>query len=126
MPACIAGAAGRWPIWTATGGWISRWSTGAARWRNVTPATGHWIGIELRQEGVNTRAVGAWIEVNTGARTILREVTVGGGHAGGTALPEHFGLGEAGRLRVRVTWPDGVQGAWQEVGPDRVTTITRP
>ncbi|TMV11550.1 CRTAC1 family protein [Arenibacterium halophilum] len=95
-------------------------------WRNVTPATGHWIGIDLRQEGVNTRAVGAWIEVDTGARTILREVTVGGGHAGGSALPEHFGLGETGPLRVRVTWPGGEKGDWQAVAPDRVTLITRP
>ncbi len=37
----------------------------------------------------------------------MRQVTIGGGHAGGQALPLHFGLGEATQARVTVHWPDG-------------------
>ena len=40
-------------------------------------------------------AIGAWIEVRTGDQVQRRELTVGGGHAGGQLGPIHFGLGDA-------------------------------
>ena len=40
---------------------------------------------------------------------------VGGGHAGGESGPQHFGLGTAETVEVRVRWPDGTQGDWIEV-----------
>jgi hypothetical protein len=43
---------------------------------------------------------------------IAREVTLGGGHAGGAAVPEHFGLGGAEAVRLRVIWPDGERSDW--------------
>ena len=48
-------------------------------------------------------------------RPSVREVTVGGGHAGGQLGPIHFGLGSADEARVRVTWPDGEVGDWMDV-----------
>ena len=77
--------------------------------------TGNWLKVDLEQSGPNTRAVGAWIEVEAGGRVQAREVTVGGGHAGGQALPLHFGLGEAETARVRVIWPDGTVSDWRDV-----------
>jgi hypothetical protein len=88
-------------------------------------AMGHWLGVELEQSGPNSDAIGAWIEVESGDRTTLREVTVGGGHAGGGLGPVHFGLGDRTAARVRVTWPDGAQGPWQDVEVDGVITISR-
>ncbi|GFE49815.1 hypothetical protein So717_15680 [Roseobacter cerasinus] len=76
-------------------------------YRNVTPATRHWLAVELRQDGKNTRAVGALVEVTADGVTQVQEVTVGGGHAGGQAGPLHFGLGDADFATARVTWPDG-------------------
>jgi hypothetical protein len=87
---------------------------------------GHWLGIELAQEGPNRDAVGAWIEVESGRLRTEREVTVGGGHAGGQSGPTHFGLGDRDEARVRVTWPDGEQGDWQKFPADQVVTIERP
>ncbi|MFK7753081.1 MAG: CRTAC1 family protein [Sedimentitalea sp.] len=84
-------------------------------WRNVTAQTGHWLALSLRQSAPNVFGVGAWIEVETSARTYHREITVGGGHAGGTAGPEHFGLGAQDHARVRVIWPDGVVSGWVKV-----------
>jgi hypothetical protein len=43
----------------------------------------------------NGHAVGAWVELRRGDGVAAREITVGGGHAGGTAGPVHFGLGAA-------------------------------
>jgi len=91
-------------------------------WRNVglgDPAQplpmGNWIGIRLSQPGTNRDAVGSWIEVRIGGRILPREVTVGGGHAGGQLGWIHFGLGSADRVEVRVTWPDGEVGPWLRV-----------
>ncbi|WP_299955150.1 CRTAC1 family protein [uncultured Roseobacter sp.] len=76
-------------------------------YRNVTEGTGHWLALELRMEGTNTRAVGALVELTAGGVTQVQELTVGGGHAGGQAGPLHFGLGTATSADVTITWPDG-------------------
>ena len=68
---------------------------------------GHWLDVRLTQPGPNRDAIGAWIEVKVGDVTLRRELTVGGGHAGGQLGWIHFGLGPADAAEVRVQWPDG-------------------
>jgi hypothetical protein len=104
----------------------------ATLWRNVGggdtehPApTGHWIAVRLRQSAPNVGAIGSWVEVRVGERTVVREVTVGGGHAGGKISWLHAGLGEADGADVRVQWPDGETGPWMTVRADRFVTIER-
>jgi len=94
-------------------------------WQNVTPDAGHWLAVDLHQQGANSRAVGGWIEVKAGERVYTREITVGGGHAGGRAVPEHFGLGDAATVALRVTWPDGTQSAWMDMTADQVIRVER-
>ncbi len=95
-------------------------------YENVTEAVGTWVSVELRQPAPNVAAVGAWIELETpkGARQ-MREITIGGGHAGGQAGPEHFGLGTAGRARLRVIWPGGVLSDWVTVGVNQEIRLER-
>jgi hypothetical protein len=83
-------------------------------WRNVGAGTadqpapmGNWLALRIADEGANRDAIGAWVEIEVGERVIRREVTVGGGHVGGQLGWLHFGLGDAARARVTVTWPDG-------------------
>ena len=101
-------------------------------WRNVgrgdagQPAPmGHWIAVQLRQPAPNVDAIGAWLEVRVGERTIDREVTIGGGHAGGQIGWLHAGLGKADGAEVRVQWPDGETGPWMKVPADEFVTIER-
>jgi hypothetical protein len=54
----------------------------------------------------------------------MRQVTVGGGHAGGQALPLHFGLGAATSAQVRVDWPDGSLSE-VTVPANQILTLTR-
>ncbi|MGB7260796.1 MAG: ASPIC/UnbV domain-containing protein, partial [Albidovulum sp.] len=93
-------------------------------WQNQTENTGHWAGIEPVLEK-NTHAVGAWVELKTDAGTTVQEITVGGGHAGGKAVPVHFGLGNATTAEIRVIWPDGAVSEWTTIDVDRVTRISR-
>ncbi|MGQ0850025.1 MAG: CRTAC1 family protein [Actinomycetota bacterium] len=88
-------------------------------WRNVgwgQPTSpipmGDWVAVRLEQPAPNRNAVGAWVEVRVGRRTLRREVTVGGGHAGGQLGWLHFGLGDVDTLEIRVQWPDGETGPW--------------
>ncbi|GAA6182030.1 CRTAC1 family protein [Shimia sp. NS0008-38b] len=84
-------------------------------YQNVSSGTGNWIALKVLGEGSNVDAVGAFIEAQVGDRTYVREITVGGGHAGGVSVPHHFGLGDAEAVKVRITWPDGLSGDWIEV-----------
>lgn len=94
-------------------------------WQNVTADTGRWLEISLSQTAPNIYAIGGWIEVSAGGKTWTRELTVGGGHAGGISGPEHFGLGSAHIARVRVIWPDGTKSDWIELTSNSRTRLIR-
>jgi enediyne biosynthesis protein E4 len=95
-------------------------------WRNVGEEVGNWLAVELSQPPPNQHAIGAWIEVRIGNHTIEREVTIGGGHAGGELGPVHFGLAKATSARVRVQWPDGSAGPWQTFDANQTITVEKP
>lgn len=104
---------------------VNRWQT-AQLWRNTTPETGHWIAIKLAQAGANRDAIGAWIEVRCdGAAVMRREITIGGGHAGGELGWWHFGLGEGAQAEMRIIWPDGTSGDWEKVAGDAFYIVER-
>ena len=101
-------------------------------WRNVGAGTadapaplGSWLALRLRQPGGNADAIGAWIEVRAGDVSVARELTIGGGHAGGELGWTHVGLGGATEAEVRVIWPDGVAGAWEPVTTNQFIVLER-
>lgn len=94
-------------------------------YRNTSTNTGHWLSVSLHQNGANPLAVGAWIELDTGQNVITREITVGGGHAGGVAVPEHFGLGTLDAVTLRVIWPDGAVSNWTKTQADQRLKVQR-
>ena len=97
----------------------------AQLWRNAGGATGHWIGVRPRQPGPNPDAVGGWLELRQGERIARREITVGGGHAGGQTGWLHLGLGAGTEAELRMIWPDGEAGDWQSLPADGFWTLTR-
>jgi hypothetical protein len=101
-------------------------------WRNLghggtggTEPMGNWLAVDIEQPGPNSDAIGSWIEVRFDSTTIRREVTVGGGHAGGELGWTHFGLGEATEAEVRVLWPDGDAGPWLTVETNQFAILAR-
>ncbi len=108
-------------------------------WRNVGAGTegapappGHWVAVRPLDVGPNRDAIGGWLEIRIGELVRHRELTVGGGHAGGQLGWIHTGLGPADRADVRVHWPDGETGPWLTLDADafhvleRATGLARP
>ncbi len=108
------------------------WRNTGAGQGSATEEPGNWLALDLNQQGTNRDGIGSWVEVRLGETSIPREVTIGGGHAGGQLGWIHFGLGDAERAELRVTWPDGEAGPWMDVDAnqflivDRETASARP
>ena len=100
----------------------NRWSD-AEIWRNDTPDAGHFAAFRLRQPGANRDGIGSWIEIRKDGHVMHREITIGGGHAGGQLGFTHFGVGKDEKVEFRVIWPDGKADAWQTVDADGFYTV---
>jgi len=101
-------------------------------WRNVgagdasaSRAMGNWVALSVVQSGPNANAIGGWVEVRVGDRITRRELTIGGGHAGGQLGWIHFGLGDASGADVRVSWPGGETGPWLRVAANEFAVVQR-
>jgi len=81
---------------------------GAARlFRNESPAPGGWITVRLREDGANTRALGAVVRVHSDEMSQMRQVGAQAAYLSQDMLDLHFGLGAAADADIQVTWPDG-------------------
>ncbi len=94
-------------------------------YRNVTSETGHWLRVKLEQSGGNPDAIGAVVSFETDIGAQSQQVVVGGGHAGGQALPLHFGLGDIDSVALVVTWPDGFETRHQTDDVNQTLVIRR-
>lgn len=101
----------------------NRWSE-AEIWRNDTPDAGHFVSFRLKQPGANRDGIGSWIEIRRDGHVMRREITIGGGQAGGQLGPVHFGVGGDKTVEFRVIWPDGKADDWQSVAADAFYTVS--
>ncbi|KIC47359.1 ASPIC/UnbV domain-containing protein [Ruegeria sp. ANG-S4] len=85
----------------------------------------NWLLVDVHQDRPNRMAVGGFLEVKTKFGTQTREITVGGGHASGIAGMQHFGIGEADSVQVRIVWPGGETGEWKDVAPNQIIRFGR-
>ncbi len=85
----------------------------------------HWLALRLVGGGpVNRDAVGARVSVVTpDGHTQWQAVINGGSLGAGNDLTLHFGLGQAERATVTVTWPDGQAHTWRRVVADQHLTL---
>ncbi|MEM7319350.1 MAG: CRTAC1 family protein, partial [Pseudomonadota bacterium] len=92
-------------------------------YQNVTQTGGAWLSVDLIGKAPNTQAVGAFVEMRAGDVVHTQEVTVGGGHAGGSAGPLHFGLGTDETVEIRVIWPDRRTTDWSTVAVNQKIVV---
>ncbi|WP_299078011.1 CRTAC1 family protein [uncultured Ruegeria sp.] len=88
-------------------------------------APGKWLLVDVSQNRTNRWAIGGFIELKTNFGSQTREITLGGGHAGGSIGLHHFGLGDADQIDIRVIWPDGETSDWQRVSSGQTARLTR-
>jgi hypothetical protein len=92
--------------------------------RNVSVGHNHWLRVELRQTGGNTRAVGARVYVHSNDKTQMGEVGSSASYLSQDELTLHFGLGSAKHVdSLRIAWPDGVEETRSDIGVDQKLII---
>jgi hypothetical protein len=83
----------------------------------------HWVGFQLKKEGLNPFAIGARVNVEAGGRRQIREVRSGGSYLSQNDLRAHFGLGDyAGPVDVEVRLGPH-RWRWKALPTDRYTIL---
>lgn len=68
---------------------------------------GNWLQVQLEGAGKMKNGIGAVIEATAGKLKMRRLVRSGTSYLSQNDLRQHFGLGEATSVDLRVLWPDG-------------------
>jgi hypothetical protein len=93
--------------------------------RNDQQLKHHWIRLKLEGKKSNRDAIGAWIKVRVGNRTLQRQVMPARGYLSQSELPVTVGLGEADRADdVEIKWPLGKSQKIDSVKIDQPTVVT--
>jgi hypothetical protein len=88
--------------------------------------TGAWLDVEPRGKGANPAGYGAWVEVEAGGRTQIRQLHALRSHGQGPSSL-HFGLGAAQIAeRVYVRWPDGAEVELHDVALRQQLRVGHP
>ncbi len=88
---------------------------------------GHWLELRLRGTRSNRDAIGARVELFSGGRSQMRELSSTGGYISGRSLLCHFGLGNSERVdQLVVHWPRGGSTVLRDVAADQCLTIVEP
>src|SRR5439155_1840735 len=88
--------------------------------RNEAPAAGHWLEVQLEGARSNRDGIGAGVRVTAGGVTQRDWVRSGSSYCSQSALPLHFGLGNARSVdALEVRWPSGRVDRYPGVTADR-------
>ncbi len=91
--------------------------------KNTGPR-GNAIAVTLTGTKSNRSAVGARVEIEAGGRKQMAEVMGGGSYYSQSSFTLYFGLGAATKVeKLRVTWPSGVTGTWNDIEGNREAGI---
>jgi hypothetical protein len=88
--------------------------------RNVHPASGNWLQLDLVGARSNREAIGARVALTASGRERWSFVNGGNGFASQSSRRLHFGLGEAERAdSVEVFWPSGARQTFRGLAAGR-------
>jgi hypothetical protein len=92
--------------------------------RNDQALNHHWLRLKLIGTRSNRDAIGAWVKVRVGNKTLSRQVMPTKGYLSQSELPLTFGLGKSDSIgEVLVTWPDGSSQKVASPSLDRLTVV---
>jgi enediyne biosynthesis protein E4 len=100
---------------------------GSARLYENRLCGGRGVLIELRQpDAHNTRAIGAWVELETPQGVLRRDIRAASGYLGGDAAQAHFGLpADAMIQNLTVIWSDGARSRVSGINTGERLLVTR-
>jgi hypothetical protein len=90
---------------------------------NTQSMGNHWVQLRLRGTAPNTRAVGARVNVKSGGKKIMREISCGNGYLGQDEDVVAVGIGSAQDAEVTIRWPNGKTQTIPGVKADQVTDV---
>lgn len=84
----------------------------------------HWLKVVPRLKDTRMVALGAWVTVSVGGRTLLGPVLASNGYLVSNDPRPHFGLGEADQVEmVEIRWPDGRRQILRQVKADQILEV---
>jgi hypothetical protein len=93
--------------------------------RNDSPASGHWLQVQLRGVKSNRDGIGARVTLEAGDLKSVAEVHSGRSYQSHFGTRLHFGLGPRERAdRIEVRWIGGGTNVLQNIPANRLVTIT--
>jgi hypothetical protein len=93
--------------------------------RNELTPHPNWIRIKLVGTKSNRDAIGAWVKLRSGGRTLWRQVMPTRGYLSQSELPLTFGLGNSTKVdEITVHWPDGAVQHVDSAPLKQLVTIT--
>jgi hypothetical protein len=93
-------------------------------WRNVSPASNHWLLVKAVGTGGNRDGIGAKLRVTTASGVRYSHVNTAVGYGCASDPRVHFGLGGDTLVReLRVEWPSGVVQTLRDVPADQVLEV---
>lgn len=97
-----------------------------AFYRNELSGNNGYLSIKLTGNGLNSRGIGALLEISDGNRTQIREIRASNNFVSQSPAEAHFGLGQATSVDITVFWPDGSQTVMNGIMANQLLTITQP
>jgi len=86
---------------------LSNYRQPPAIFTNTQVNKNHWVGLRLRGNGANSRAIGARVNVTSAGKKQMRELSAGNGYLGQMDDVIYVGLGADTSPAVTIRWPNG-------------------
>jgi hypothetical protein len=106
---------------------VTALSAPAEIWMNDSPGNHHWLEFALQGTRSNRDGIGARIKVTAAGKAQFNHMTTASGYASSSAVPVHFGLGDARVAdEVEIRWPSGTVQILKDVTADRIVQVKEP
>ncbi len=95
--------------------------------RNDQALHHHWIKLKLVGRHDNRDAIGAWVRIRVGNRSISQQVMPAHGYLSQSELPITLGLGTNDHVdELQIVWPNGLKENRSALNIDALTVIEQP
>ena len=94
-------------------------------YRNELDNNNNYLNIRLLSNTLNSKGVGAFIQIDDGNLEQVREIRAGNHFVSQNPAEAHFGLGGQTSADITVYWPDGSTSTMTNVSANQEYVITQ-